>query len=104
MVLEFLMRQLHLKLPVKELVKNADTVMFALTKGLSAPFGAMLAGNKDIIEKARWMKQRIGGGYRQAGFLAAPGIVALKTMIPQIEIDHRHAEILGQRFVKDFRT
>lgn len=88
------------KTPVKEIVKNADTVMFALTKGLSAPFGAILAGNKDFIAKARWMKQRIGGGYRQAGFLAAPGIVALNTMMPQIEIDHKHAQILGQGLSK----
>lgn len=88
------------KTTVKEIVKNADTVMFALTKGLGAPFGAILAGNKDIIAKARWMKQRMGGGYRQAGFLAAPGIVALKTMMPQIEIDHKHAQILGQGLSK----
>jgi threonine aldolase len=88
------------KVPVRELVKNADTVMFALTKGLCSPFGAILAGNKDIIKKARWMKQRIGGGYRQAGFLAAPGIVALKTMMPQLEIDHIHAQILGEGLAK----
>jgi threonine aldolase len=85
---------------VKEIVKNTDTVMFALTKGLGAPFGAILAGEKDVIAKARWMKQRMGGGYRQAGFLAAPGIVALKTMMPQIEIDHKHAQILGQGLSK----
>jgi threonine aldolase len=88
------------KVPVKEIVKNADTVMFALTKGLSSPFGAILAGNKDVIAKARWMKQRIGGGYRQAGFLAAPGIVALNTMISQIEIDHKHAQVLGHGLSK----
>lgn len=88
------------KTPVKEIVKNADTVMFALTKGLSAPFGAILSGNKDVIARARWMKQRIGGGYRQAGFLAAPGIVALNTMMPQIEIDHKHAQILGHGLEK----
>jgi len=84
------------KTSVKEISKNADTVMFALTKGLAAPFGAILAGNKDVIEKARWIKQRLGGGYRQAGFLAAPGIVALNTMIPQIELDHNNAQILGR--------
>ena len=88
------------KTTVKEIVKNADTVMFALTKGLAAPFGAILAGNKDVIAKARWMKQRIGGGYRQAGFLAAPGIVALNTMMPQLEIDHKHAQILGHSLAK----
>ncbi len=88
------------KNPVKEIVKEVDAVMFALTKGLSAPFGAVLAGNKDFIKKARWIKQRLGGGFRQAGFLAAPGIVALNTMIPQIEIDHKHAKILGENLAK----
>lgn len=88
------------KTPVKEITKNVDTVMFALTKGLAAPFGAILAGNKDFIAKARWMKQRIGGGFRQAGFLAAPGIVALNTMLPQLEIDHKHAQILGHGLSK----
>jgi threonine aldolase len=80
---------------VKEIVNNVDAVMFALTKGLSAPFGAILVGNKEFIKRARWFKQRIGGGYRQAGFLAAPGIVALKTMISRISIDHDNAKILG---------
>jgi threonine aldolase len=88
------------KTPVKEIVKNADSVMFALTKGLAAPFGGILAGNKDYIAKARWIKQRIGGGYRQAGFIAAPGIVALNTMMPQLEIDHKHAQILGHGLAK----
>lgn len=82
--------------PAKEIVKKVDAVMFALTKGLSAPFGAILAGRKEYIDRARWTKQRLGGGYRQAGFIAAPGIVALKTMLPQIEIDHKNAKILGK--------
>lgn len=85
---------------VNEIVKNADTVMFALTKGLAAPFGAILAGNKDFVQDARWLKQRIGGGYRQAGFIAAPGIVALKTMMPQIPIDHKNAKFLGNGLSK----
>lgn len=81
---------------VKEIAKNVDAVMFTLTKGLSAPFGAVLLGSKEFIKKARWLKQRIGGGYRQVGFLAAPGIVALKTMIPQISLDHKNAKLLGE--------
>lgn len=85
---------------VKEIVKNLDGVMFALTKGLAAPFGAILLGDKDFIKKSRWLKQRIGGGYRQAGFLAAPGIVALKTMMPQIVIDHKNAKLLGDGLSK----
>ena len=83
-------------IPVSRIVNGADTVMFALTKGLAAPFGAILAGNKEIIDKARWLKQRIGGGYRQAGFLAAPGIVALETMISRLEEDHDNALYLGK--------
>lgn len=79
----------------KDIVENVDALMFALTKGLAAPFGAILAGDKDFIDKARWFKQRIGGGYRQAGFMAAPGIVALKTMKPQIAKDHENASLLG---------
>lgn len=81
---------------VKEIVEDVDAVMFALTKGLSAPFGAMLVGNKEFIKKARWLKQRIGGGYRQAGFIAAPGIVGLKTMLPQIARDNENASLLGR--------
>ncbi|MBZ2174125.1 aminotransferase class I/II-fold pyridoxal phosphate-dependent enzyme [Schnuerera sp. xch1] len=84
-----------LDIDVKEIVKNVDAVMFALTKGLAAPFGAVLLGNKKFIKKARWIKQRIGGGYRQAGFVAASGIIALKTMIPRISIDHDNAKLLG---------
>ncbi len=79
-----------------EIVENVDAVMFALTKGLAAPFGAVLVGDKKFIQKARWFKQRIGGGYRQAGFIAAPGIVALKTMMGQIAEDHKNAQDLGK--------
>ena len=81
----------------REIVENVDAVMFALTKGLAAPFGAVLVGDKEFIQKARWFKQRIGGGYRQAGFIAAPGIVALKTMMGQIAEDHKNAQELGKR-------
>lgn len=89
-----------LNIEVKEIVKDVDAVMFALTKGLAAPFGAVLLGEKNFIEKARWLKQRIGGGYRQAGFIAAPGIVALKTMMGQIGIDHNNAKVLGKQISK----
>ncbi len=82
-------------IPAKEIAKNVDSVLFALTKGLAAPFGAILAGDREYIEKARWIKQRLGGGFRQAGFMAAPGIVALKTMIPRIKEDHYNAQLLG---------
>ncbi len=79
-----------------DIATQADTVMFALTKGLAAPFGAILAGDRYVIDEARWLKQRIGGGFRQAGFMAAPGIVALQSMLPQLEADHEHARLLGE--------
>ncbi|MGO3168666.1 threonine aldolase family protein, partial [Senegalia sp. (in: firmicutes)] len=86
-----------LDVEVKDIVKNVDAVMFALTKGLCAPFGAILAGDKEFIEKARWIKQRLGGGFRQAGFLAAPAIVAIKEMIPRLKEDNKNAKILGEK-------
>lgn len=97
---------------VKDIVKNVDSVMFALTKGLAAPFGAVLVGSKEFIDEARWLKQRIGGGYRQAGFLAAPGIVGLKTMIPRMNEDHDNAQVLekglsniqGLKVINDVHT
>lgn len=79
----------------KDIVENVDAIMITLTKGLAAPFGAVLVGTNKFIEKARWFKQRIGGGFRQAGFMAAPGIVALQTMMPQLSIDHKNAKLLG---------
>jgi len=89
-----------LDVDVKSIVEDVDAVMFALTKGLSAPFGAILAGTEQFINKARWIKQRLGGGFRQAGFLAAPGIVALQTMLPQMPVDHENARLLGERLSK----
>ena len=85
-----------LDVDVRDIVENVDAVMFALSKGLSAPFGAILAGSKSFIEKSRWIKQRLGGGFRQAGFMAAPGIVALNTMRARLHIDHANAQILGK--------
>lgn len=82
--------------PASRIVANVDAAMFALTKGIGAPFGAILAGNKDFIKEARWFKQRIGGGYRQVGFMAAAGIVGLSNMRAQIMEDHENARILGE--------
>lgn len=82
-------------IPAKDIVENCDAVMIALTKGLAAPFGSVLVGSKEFIEKARFHKQRLGGGFRQAGFMAAPAIVALQTMMPQLSIDHENARALG---------
>lgn len=82
--------------PVSHLAAEVDSVMFALTKGLAAPFGAVLVGRREWIDRARRNKQRLGGGFRQAGFMAAAGIVALETMIPRLAEDHANAKLLGR--------
>lgn len=80
-----------LQVDVKQLAKDIDALQFCLTKGLAAPFGSLLLGTKEFVEKARWIKQRLGGGMRQAGHMAAAGIVALKTMRGRLQEDHANA-------------
>ncbi len=87
---------------VKELAAPADSVMFCLSKGLSSPVGSMLTGTKKFIARARHLRKMVGGGMRQAGILAAAGIVSLETMIERLEDDHARARKLadGLRQVK----
>ncbi len=84
------------------LAAPVDTVMFCLSKGLSAPVGSMLAGSADVIAVAREERARLGGGMRQAGVIAAAGIVALTGMVDRLAEDHararRLAEALAERF------
>jgi threonine aldolase len=84
------------------LAAPVDTVMFCLSKGLSAPVGSMLAGAADLIGAARDERARLGGGMRQAGVIAAAGIVALTEMVDRLADDHararRLAEALAERF------
>lgn len=84
-----------LNIEVYQLCKPVDAVQFCLTKGLCAPFGAILAGSNEFIEKARWFKQRLGGGFRQVGYMAAAAIVALNKAGAQVEEDNRKAECLA---------
>jgi threonine aldolase len=85
-----------------ELAAPVDTVMFCLSKGLAAPVGSMLAGPVDLIAAARLERARLGGGMRQAGVIAAAGIVALTEMVGRLASDHararRLAEALADRF------
>jgi threonine aldolase len=74
----------------------ADSVMFCLSKGLSAPVGSMLVSTRERIEEARRLRKMLGGGMRQAGILAAAGIVALETMIDRLADDHRRARRLAE--------
>ena len=80
----------------RELAAGADTVMFCISKGLSAPIGSLLCGSADFIERARRTRQMVGGGMRQVGIIAAAGIVALERMIDQLQDDHDNARILGE--------
>lgn len=79
----------------KVLCEYADSVQFCLSKGLCAPVGSILAGSKEFIQKARRHRRIMGGGMRQAGIIAAAGIVALKTMINRLQEDHEHAYMLA---------
>lgn len=81
---------------VSELSAFADTVQICLSKGLSAPVGSILAGERAFIEEARWWRKKLGGGLRQAGYLAAPGIIALTQMTERLAEDHERAQQLAK--------
>jgi threonine aldolase len=81
--------------PVKDYARLADSVMFCLSKGLSAPVGSLLVGDKDFIEYGRRIRKALGGGMRQVGVLAAAGIVALTEMVDRLKEDHQRAKRLA---------
>ncbi|XP_050508495.1 uncharacterized protein LOC114339167 isoform X2 [Diabrotica virgifera virgifera] len=81
----------YLKVSPRRIVRDVDTACFCLSKGLGCPIGSMLVGPADFINKARRIRKALGGGWRQAGILAAAGLVALDTMIDRLKIDHDHA-------------
>lgn len=82
-----------------ELAKDADTLSFCLSKGLSCPFGGVLVGTKETIQRARYYKQMFGGGFRQAGYMAACGVYALRNMIERLAEDHENARILAEGLI-----
>ena len=84
-----------LETPASELVKDADTVSFCLSKGLGAPVGSLLCGSQETIEEARRWRKMLGSGMRQAGIIAAAGIVALETMVDRLADDHANARRLA---------
>jgi threonine aldolase len=81
--------------PVEDYAALADSAMFCLSKGLSAPVGSMLAGPRDFIDYARRIRKALGGGMRQVGVLAAPGIIALTEMTGRLGEDHARAKKLA---------
>lgn len=87
----------HLGVDAKVITSYTDSVMFCLSKGLSAPVGSMLCGDTEFIAKARKKRKLLGGGMRQAGVLAAAGIVALRYMVSRLAQDHENAQILAKQ-------
>jgi threonine aldolase len=85
---------------VRELTQYVDTVQVCLSKGLSAPMGSILAGPKDWIVQARKWRKRLGGGMRQAGLMAAPGIIAITQMIDRLAEDHHRARELAKELAQ----
>ncbi len=86
-----------LGVPAVALCEKVDTVSFCLSKGLSAPVGSLLCGSRELIQRARRLRKMLGGGMRQAGILAAAGIVALETMVERLRDDHANARRLAER-------
>lgn len=89
-----------LGVPPRALAAGADTLMVDLSKGLCCPVGALLLSSGQSYDKARRVRQQLGGGMRQAGVIAAPGLVALRTMIARLAEDHEKARLLGQAMAR----
>jgi threonine aldolase len=81
---------------VKTLTAGFDTVMFCLSKGLGAPVGSMLTGSAELMERARIFRKGLGGGMRQAGILAAAGLIALEQGPARLQEDHANARLLAE--------
>ncbi len=90
----------YLGCSVRELCAKADTVMFCLSKGLGAPVGSLLVGSAEEMGRARLYRKRLGGGMRQAGVLAAAGLVALEEMPARLREDHANARWLAAELAR----
>jgi threonine aldolase len=91
-------------IPASDYAACVTTVMCCLSKGLCAPAGSLLAGPADLISAARAERQRLGGGMRQAGILAAAGLVALRSMVERLAEDHRRAARLAEAIAERWPT
>jgi len=85
-----------LEMPVSELTKSVDSLTFCLSKGLGAPVGSVIVGNKEFINDARKWRKMVGGGMRQAGIIAAAGIIGINNHYAQISKDHKNAKLLSE--------
>jgi threonine aldolase len=88
-----------LRCDVREFTNSVDSVQFCLSKGLSAPVGSLVCGRKDFIARARRLRKMVGGGMRQAGIIAAAGIIALTEMVDRLAEDHANARRLAEGLV-----
>jgi len=89
-----------LKVDVRDFTRHVDNLMFCLSKGLSCPIGSVIVGSEEFIERAEKVRKILGGGMRQAGIIAAAGIIALEKMIDRLEEDHRNARLLAEGLAK----
>ncbi|MBI1884752.1 MAG: low-specificity L-threonine aldolase [Chloroflexi bacterium] len=85
-----------LGVPAERLARHADSVAFSLCKGLACPIGSVLCGSGEFIGRARRYRKMVGGGMRQAGVIAAAGIVALEAMVERLAEDHENARVLAE--------
>lgn len=85
-----------LGVPVSEIAKYTDSITFCVSKGLSAPVGSLVCGSAEFIQRARLFRRMLGGAMRQAGVIAAAGIVALNEMVPQLVEDNRRAKAIAE--------
>jgi threonine aldolase len=87
----------YLNQDVASMTKSFDSVQFCLSKGLGAPVGSMIVGSRHLIEQCRPLRKMLGGGMRQAGVLAAAGLIALTEGPKRLQIDHDNAQVLAKR-------
>ncbi len=85
---------------VKEFTRHVDSISFCLSKGLSAPVGSVVCGSREFIAEARRKRKVLGGGMRQAGIIAGPGIVAVEKMVDRLQNDHENARRLAEGIAK----
>lgn len=85
-----------LNAPASKLVESSDSIMFCLSKGLGAPVGSVLCGTRDFIQEAIRIRKQLGGGMRQAGIIAAAGLVSLNSMINRLSEDHIRAAHIAE--------
>src|SRR5688572_3452705 len=87
----------YLKADVAEITRKFDSIQFCVSKGLGAPVGSLIVGSREFIERCRPIRKMLGGGMRQAGVLAAAGIIALEEGPKRLQIDHDNAQLLAQK-------